>query len=103
MRSILGISLGAALAGLVTLGGAGDAPAQGSSMSNAGGSGGYRDGKAAVGARNAARPAPGMKEGAPRAKRSYYRSAAPRTCGQLKFWSTAKGRCIDARTPPALK
>jgi hypothetical protein len=117
MRSILGISLGAALAGLVTLGGVGDAPAQGS-MSNMGGSG-YRDGKAAVGYRNPARPGPAVKgygyhpkplakghgyRPRPRVKRFYYRGAAPRTCGQFKYWSTAKGRCLDARTsPPALK
>jgi hypothetical protein len=78
MRSILGISLGAVLAGLVTVGGAGDALTQGS-MTNMGGSG-YRDGKAAVGHRNAARPGPAMKgsgyrpaprvKGPPRAKRS---------------------------------
>jgi hypothetical protein len=101
MRSILGISLGAALAGLATLGGAGDAPAQGS-VSNMGGGSGYRDGKAPVGARNPARPGPAMK-GAARVKRSYYRSAEPKTCGQFKYWSTSKGRCMDARTSPALK
>jgi hypothetical protein len=158
MRSILGISLGAALAGLITLCSASDAPAQGS-MTNMGGSG-YRDGKAAVGHRNAARPGPAMKghgyrpkplakgyryqagprvkgysrragplpkgyyyAPAPRVQRYSYRPAprlkgrayrprargyrstgAPGSCGQFKYWSSAKGRCLDARTsPPALK
>ena len=61
----------------------------------------YRSGKAATGYRAAAKPAPRVK----RAKRSYYRSAVgPKTCGQFKYWSTGKGRCMDARTsPPALK
>jgi hypothetical protein len=57
--SLLGISLGAALAGLVALGGVGDASAQG--MSNNMGGSGYRDDKATVGHRNAARPGPAMK------------------------------------------
>jgi hypothetical protein len=117
--SLLGISLGAALAGLVTLSSAGDALADGSAKQM-----GYRSGKAAVGYRNPARPGPALKgsgyrqapltkahgygpaprvKRAPRAKR-YYRSAAPGTCGQFKYWSRAKGRCLDARTsPPALK
>ena len=61
----------------------------------------YRSGKAATGYRTAAKPAPRVK----RAKRSYYRSAVgSKTCGQFKYWSTGKGRCMDARTsPPALK
>ena len=99
---VLGLSL---LAGLVTLAGAGDALAQ--SMSNMGGSG-YRS-MAAEGLRsNAARPGPRVKgysyRARPRAKRYYYRGVGPKTCGQFKYWSTAKGRCLDARTtPPALK
>jgi hypothetical protein len=95
----LGISLGAALTGLVALGGAGGALAQGMMMPMEGYS--YRSGKAATGYRAAAKPAPRVK----RAKRYYYRGAiAPKTCGQFKYWSTAKGRCMDARTsPPTLR
>ena len=93
----LGISVGAALTGLVALGGG--ALAQGMMMPMDGYA--YRSGKAATGYRAAAKPAPRVK----RAKRSYYRSAVgPKTCGQFKYWSTGKGRCMDARTsPPALK
>jgi hypothetical protein len=125
--SLLGISLGAGLAGLVALGGAGEALAQG--MTNMGSSG-YRSGKAVVGDRKAARPAtkgysfgPGasLKKGATlaptprvkgyayrpkprRAKRYYYRPLAQRTCGQFNYWSMDKGRCLNARTsPPSLK
>jgi hypothetical protein len=112
------------LAGLLMLGGPGDALAQG--MANSMGGPGYRSGKAAPGYRHAARPrtqgyafgpGPALKKGyvprargysyrpAPRLKRPRgYRSVAPRTCGQFRYWSTAKGRCLDARTsPPALK
>jgi hypothetical protein len=98
----LGISL---LAGLVVLAGAGDALAQG--MANPMGGSGYRSGKAAAGGyRKAARSA--LKghayRPARRAKRYGFRAAAPRTCGQFKYWSRAKGTCLDARTtPPALK
>jgi hypothetical protein len=120
--AVLGLSL---LAGLVALAGAGDALAQ--SMTNMGGSG-YRTRGAAEGLRsNAARPMPVMGYGyragprvkgyayaprlkgrayrpARRAKRYYYRGVAPTTCGLYKYWSRAKGRCLDARTsPPALK
>jgi hypothetical protein len=125
--SLLGISLGAGLAGLVALGGAGEALAQG--MTNMGSSG-YRSGKAVAGDRKAARPptkgdsfGPGasLKKGytsAPiprakgyayrpkprRAKRSFYRPLAQKTCGQFHYWSTGKGRCLNARTsPPDLK
>ncbi|MFZ1106500.1 MAG: hypothetical protein WAN86_27170 [Hyphomicrobiaceae bacterium] len=91
---LLGISLGAALAGLVALGGAGGALAQGMMMPMEGY--GYRSGKAATGYRAAAKPAP-------RAKKRYYRSpTAVKTCGQFKYLS--KGKCLDARTtPPTLK
>jgi hypothetical protein len=101
----LGIALGSSLlAGLGALGGAGDALAQG--MPNVGGSG-YRTGAAAAGYRKAANPAPQMKgyyyRPAKRVKR-YYRPVAPRTCGQFRYWSTEKARCLDARTtPPKLK
>jgi hypothetical protein len=96
--SLPGISLGAALAALVALGGAGGALAQGMMMPMDGYS--YRSGKAATGYRAVAKPAPRVK----RAKRSYYRSPATKTCGQFKYWSTAKRTCLDARTtPPDLK
>jgi hypothetical protein len=158
MRSILGISLGAALAGLITRGGAGAALAQGN-VTNMDSSG-YRAGRAAAAHRNAAQPGPAMKgyrpaplkkghmyrpgprakgygyraaprlngysyRPAPQVQRRFYRAAprlkghayrparrargyrsavVPKTCGQFKYWSTAKGRCLDARTsPPALK
>jgi hypothetical protein len=123
-RAALGLSI---LAGLFMLGGPGDALAQG--MSNSMDGTGYRSGKVASGYRSAARPGPrtkghafgpgpALKKGyvprvkgysyrrpAPRLKRARgYRGAAPRTCGQFRYWSAAKGRCLDARTsPPALK
>jgi hypothetical protein len=81
--SLLGISLGAALAGLVALGGSGDARAQGMMMM------GESPPKA-----KAYRPA--KKKAAPR--RFYYRGAVGKTCGQFKYWS--KGKCLDARTTP---
>jgi len=123
-RAALGLSI---LAGLFMLGGPpGDASAQG--MANSMGGPGYRSGKVAPGYRNAAQPAPrtkgyafgpgpALKKGyvprvkgysyrrpAPRLKRARGYRAAPRTCGQFRYWSAAKGRCLDARTsPPALK
>ena len=91
MRSttcIASMALGAALAGLVALGGTGGAFAQGMM--------GDSPGKAttkATKATKATKPA----------KKRYYRSpAAAKTCGQFKYMS--KGKCLDARsTPPKLK
>jgi hypothetical protein len=113
----LGLSLGAAA--LVAPGSAGDAWAQGVANKSKSGAAGYRSGKAVTGHRNAARPAPQLKgqstrqqprlkgrafRPAPRVKRSFYRPVATKTCGQFRYWSTAKRTCLDARTsPPALK
>jgi hypothetical protein len=99
--SLIGISLGAGLAGLVALGGAGEARAQGMMMPMDGY--GYRSGKPVSGYRATAKPAPRAKR-PKRAKRSYYRSPAVKTCGQFKYWSPGKRTCLDARTtPPDLK
>jgi hypothetical protein len=91
MRSttcIASAALGAALAGLVALGGTGGAFAQGMMMD-----GGPRKAAATKKAPKAAKPA----------KKRFYRSpAAVKTCGQFKYLS--KGKCLDARTtPPKLK
>jgi hypothetical protein len=90
MRSttcIASAALGAALAGLVALGGTGGAFAQGMMMEGT--------------------PRKATTTKAPKAakatKKRYYRSpAAAKTCGQFKYLS--KGKCLDARTtPPKLK
>jgi hypothetical protein len=78
-----GAALGLALAGLIGLGGADGALAQGMMMDGGG--------KAATAKQKAAKPAP-------RAKRSFYRAPVAKTCGQFKYWS--KGKCLDARTTP---
>ena len=98
MRSVSGVvaraALGAAMAGLIALGGSGGAVAQGMMMT--------ADSPRAKGTYyRPARPAPRAKP-ALRAKR-YYRSAViAGSCGQFRYWS--KGRCVDARTtPPKLK
>ena len=99
-RAPLAMAMAVSLAGLVglALGGTGGAQAQGM-MSNGGGAGAYRDmkGPAAYGYRAKPRP---------RVKGRYYRprTIAPKTCGEFRYWSPAKGQCLDARTaPPSLK
>jgi hypothetical protein len=81
----MGAVLGAAVAGLGVLGGAPDAYAQGY---------GYYDG-------SGYRSRPHLRP-APRAHRYYYYSGPVgyQTCGQFKYWSHEKGRCLDARTSP---
>lgn len=90
MRSIVwvasGAAIGAALAGLVALGGTDRAYAQGMMMGQA--------------------PPPKViphRTVKPRAKkRRYYYGPAYKSCGLYKYWS--KGKCLDARTtPPKLK
>jgi hypothetical protein len=84
-RAALGVALGAALAGLVALGGASGVWAQGMMMMDS------PKAAPAKGAPKAAKPAP-------RVKKRFYRAPAARTCGQFKYWS--KGKCLDARTTP---
>jgi hypothetical protein len=92
MRSIAWIAsaatLGAALTGLVALGGSNVAVAQG--MMQMGDNPPPKATKAAA-KRGATKPVL-------RKKRAFRSAPAVKTCGQFKYWS--KGKCLDARTTP---
>ena len=46
-------------------------------------------------------PAVGVYRYRPAPRARYYRSPGrPGSCGQFRYWDTAKGRCLDARTSP---